>query len=299
MFWAAVAAAAAVVAFVVTWKVFVGSYRGQLVDQLAFEGAHIGRNRLWEIAKPVLGVVSIGFVALAVVVTVLIAVLRRRWALAGAAVVVLVGSNVTTQVLKYWVLDRPHLGPTGAGSINTLPSGHTTVAASVAAAMLIVATPRLRPWVALLGAAYTAATGVSTLIGQWHRPSDVIAGVFVVLFWGALACAALPLVASSGQGRRPPTAGVPVVGRGAPRPVAASGTRVAAVLLLLAGLATGAAAVVALRRTWDAPALADGSADMLTAYAGGALGVVAATALAFCLLVALRQGVTARSARQA
>ncbi len=297
VFWALLVAAAAVVALVVTWRTFVHTYQGQLVDQLALEGAHIGRTRLWEIAKPLLGVVSIGFVAVAVLVTVLIAVLRRRWALAGAAVVVLAGSNVTTQLLKYWVLDRPHLGATGASSANTLPSGHTTVAASVAVAMLIVATPRLRPWVALLGAAYTAATGVSTLIGQWHRPSDVLAGVFVVLGWGALACAVLPLVPSFGTDRRPPTGGVAVVGRATPGRPAQSGTLVAAVLLLLVGLASGIAAAVALRRTWSGVGLADGSADMLIAYAGGALGVVAATALAFCLLVALRQGVTPRSTR--
>ena len=29
--------------------------------------------------------------------------------------------------------------------------------------------------VAVLGVAYTAATGVSTLIGRWHRPSDAVA----------------------------------------------------------------------------------------------------------------------------
>ena len=73
------------------------------------------------------------------------------------------------------------------------PSGHTTAAASVSAALLLVVPPRARPWAAVLGAGYTTATGISTLIGQWHRPSDVVAAVLVVLAWTAIACALVAL----------------------------------------------------------------------------------------------------------
>src|SRR6185503_6696111 len=106
--------------------------------------------------------------------------------------VLMVGANLTTQVLKNAVFVRPDLG-VEASYGNTLPSGHTTAAASVAAALLLVVPPRVRPWAAVLGAGYTTATGVSTLIGQWHRPSDVVAAVLVVLAWTAIACALVAL----------------------------------------------------------------------------------------------------------
>ena len=101
--------------------------------------------------------------------------------------VLMAGATLTTQLLKYLVLYRPHLG-TWPHYGNTLPSGHTTAAAAASASLLFVVGPRARPLVAVLGALYTAATGWSTLIGQWHRPSDVVAAVFVVTAWFALAC---------------------------------------------------------------------------------------------------------------
>ncbi|RMI00299.1 phosphatase PAP2 family protein, partial [Cellulomonas triticagri] len=185
----------AVAGVAASWRVFVGTERGQAVDQAALDGAHIGQNRLWEVAEPVLDVVSVGFIAGAVVTCAVIAVVRRRWALALVAGGVLAGANVTTQVLKKVVLERPELGH--GPLFNTLPSGHTTAAASVAVAVLLVVPPRARPWAAVLGALYAAATGVSTLIGQWHRPSDVVAALLVVLAWGALGCAVLAVRAGS------------------------------------------------------------------------------------------------------
>ena len=165
------------------------------------------------VAEPVLDVVSVGFIVAVLVAAMVIAVLRRRWSLALQVAVLMVGANLTTQVLKKFVLDRPDLG-VEADYGNTLPSGHTTAAASVSAALLLVVPPRVRPWAAVLGAGYTTATGISTLVGQWHRPSDVVAAVLVVLAWTAIACALValtPAPASTATGAlrlagdRPPT----------------------------------------------------------------------------------------------
>src|SRR5690606_5172614 len=114
-----------------TWRVFVDSEAGQRVDEAAFEGAQFGRTRLWRIAEPVLEVVSVPFLVAVLVAALLIGVLRRRWALGVQAALLIGGANITTQVLKTMVLDRPGFGQ---GTTNTLPSGHTTVAASVSAA---------------------------------------------------------------------------------------------------------------------------------------------------------------------
>ena len=90
--------------------------------------------------------------------------------------------NVTTQLLKHAVLTRPDFG---LGTLNSLPSGHTTVVASAVGASLLVA-PRLwRPVIAVLGGFATTLTGASTIVAGWHRPSDVIAALAVSLIWTA------------------------------------------------------------------------------------------------------------------
>ena len=64
--------------------------------------------------------------------------------------------------------------------LNSLPSGHTTMAASAAAAVFLMVSPRWRPLAGFLGGSFAVATGVSTLINQWHRPADVVAAFLVV-----------------------------------------------------------------------------------------------------------------------
>lgn len=271
---AAVVALLAAVGVWLTWRFFVGTAAGQRVDELAFLGATHGQGRLWQVAEPVLDVVSVAFVVAGVGVAVLVAAARRRWVLALQVAVLVGGANVTTQVLKHGVLDRPELlaGWTGP---NTLPSGHTTVAASVSVALLLVTPRAWRPVVALLGAAYTGATGVSTLVGQWHRPSDVVAALLVVLAWGAAVCAFTP--ASSTDVLRKPGASY-----------AAPGSYVVAGLLLLAslagGLASGATLVGLVTQGDPVPLSPD-----LTAYAAGAVGVLAVTGAVFAVLLVLRQ----------
>jgi hypothetical protein len=94
-------------------------------------------------------------------------------------------ANASTQILKYTVLSRPAKG-VDVGLANSLPSGHTTVAASAALLVFLVASPRFRPLAAVVGSAFAIAAGCSTLVEQWHRPSDVVAGMLVVAFWGCI-----------------------------------------------------------------------------------------------------------------
>jgi membrane-associated phospholipid phosphatase len=271
---AAVVALLAALGVHLTWRVFVATARGQRVDDLAFDGAEHGQGTLWVLAEPVLDVVSNTFVLAGIGVAVLLALVRRRWVLAVQVAALIVGANVTTQVLKHWVYDRPDL-LSGWDGPNALPSGHTTVAASIAAALLLAAPRGWRPLVALAGAAWAAATGLSTLVGQWHRPSEVVAALLVVLVWGAGVCALTP--ASSLDRPRSPG-----------DRMSSPGSKVVAGLLLLGGAAAAAVAAVA------AGDLATGSQRLpldgdVTAYAGGVCGVLAVTALVFAVLLLLRQ----------
>lgn len=267
------------------WRVFVGTYTGQLLDQAAFEGAELGRTRLWRLAEPVLDVISVPFIAAVLVVSVVVALVRRRWLLAGQVVLLIAGANLSTQLLKYAVLDRPDL-EVGDRLANTLPSGHTTAATSCAIALLLVVPRRFRAATAAGAALYAAGTGVSTLIGAWHRPGDVVAAVLVVLTWTCVARALGPAG----------SAGTPADHR--------RETTAATMLLVGAGVAT-AAAVVAIQSTLDAlhrvpdqfhSTGLESRADLLTAYAGGSLGIVAAVCAAIGLVLLLLRVTEPRTA---
>jgi membrane-associated phospholipid phosphatase len=216
-------------------RVFLQSERGQVVDNLGRDTAVAGTAA--DYSQDFLTVVSTGFVAACLAGLLLVAVLQRHWQSALGAVVVVGGANLTTQLLKD-VLTRPDYGvDVGAG--NSLPSGHTTVAASLGAAALLVTPHRWRPLVALLAAGYTAATGVATLLGGWHRPSDVLAAVTVVAVWSLAVSAALPLrspVAAEHGLEQPPPADPAGWRRG--------WAEVAATRLLAVGTALGAVVAV-------------------------------------------------------
>lgn len=272
---AALAVAAGAAAGVwLLWRVFVVTEPGQRLDDAAFDGSRYGRSRLMTVAEPVLEVVSIPFVALVLLATVLLAVVRRRVLLAVQVAVVMAGANLTTQVLKRVALDRPDLGFDEWYHLNTLPSGHTTAAASVSAALMFVVPRRVRPAAAVLAVLYTAATGISTLVGRWHRPSDAIAAVLVVLAWVGIAVAL--------GVRRPAAARRP---RRVPGP---AGDSDVTALLLATGALTGLGAAVALQRS--IAGMDDGLSgrtELLTAYAGGALGVSAAVCVTFAVVLRL------------
>ncbi|WP_162321941.1 phosphatase PAP2 family protein [Nesterenkonia haasae] len=113
-------------------------------------------------------------------------VLAGRKYLAGIiAVGTVLASNISTQVLKYGMLDRPDLTDNPTYWINnSLPSGHATMAASIVVAVFLVASPKARPAIGVLGALWGGGWGAYLFIEAWHRPSDMIAAYLVVAAWG-------------------------------------------------------------------------------------------------------------------
>lgn len=134
--------------------------------------------------------VSVGSVGLSLLACVTLALIRRRFDLALGAAALIGGANVTTQILKYDLFTRPDLSL----GTNSLPSGHTTVALSIALAAVIVAPSAWRSTVAIGASATATLVGVATVLGRWHRPSDVIAATFVSLAWAAVGLLVASLV---------------------------------------------------------------------------------------------------------
>jgi membrane-associated phospholipid phosphatase len=115
-----------------------------------------------------------------------IALVRGRPLDAAAALVVVAGANLTTQLLKAAFSHPRFQSALGAEQLGEVPfpSGHVTAAASIAIAFAFVVPRRLLGVVALLGACLVAAVGVSVMVLDWHYPSDVLGGILVAAGWG-------------------------------------------------------------------------------------------------------------------
>ena len=170
---------ACLAALIVTYFFFVRTTTGQFIDESALVEAVALSGTAGKAATKLLDWLPALSVVIATVVVLFVTIVRRRWAAAGIAVAACVGANVATQILKDLVPVRPYRGVETL-ELNSLPSGHTTMAASAAAAVFLMVSPRWRPMAGFLGGSFAIATGVSTLINQWHRPADVVAAFLVV-----------------------------------------------------------------------------------------------------------------------
>ncbi|GIF37227.1 phosphatase PAP2 family protein [Actinoplanes xinjiangensis] len=244
-----------------TYHVFVRTISGQWLDTAAMLGTEVRYARLEELLSRTLNATTLTSLVLVCLIAAAVGVVRKRIDLAIAAAVLVLAANATTQLLKDW-LPRPTLD--GLTYPNSLPSGHTTAAASVAFALVIVLPAALRGPAALAGAGYTAAIAIGTVWARWHRPSDIIAALLVVLAWGALAVLGVRLL----RWRRAAAPGRP--------------TRLAT-LPLLATAAVGVPATVIgllVGRTSETMTAASPEPSRLT-FVTGAAGVAAVVAIAF------------------
>lgn len=164
------------------------SARGIVVDQHLMESLG-GSAMAWVRIIDVLTTITVTTAAIGLGVCVVVALSRRRWALAGAALVLVAGANLTTQVLKHHVLERIP----GAG-VNTLPSGHTTVSLSLVLAAVLVAPASWRRMLTPLAGFIATFVAAGTIAGHWHRPSDVLAAQAVCLGWTAIVVALVVLL---------------------------------------------------------------------------------------------------------
>ncbi|SBV30888.1 PAP2 superfamily protein [Micromonospora krabiensis] len=272
--WLVVLVLAQAAAFLLVWRVAVHTGLGQWVDTVALTGNRIGQDRIDEPVDRVLNAMSVVSLVVATAVIGFIALMRGRIALAITATLLIAGANVTTQLLKHG-LARPDLGidleRVYAG--NSLPSGHTTVAGSVAVALVLVLPAKVRVVGAFVGAGYAAVAGVATLSAGWHRPSDAVAAFLVVGIWAALA--GLVLL---------------VTQRERAKISSADAHRVAAAVLGVAGvLALGVCALalnwlVDLRGT-DPQEL--GRRALFAGYAGSAAGIAGTMGVVMALVLAV------------
>jgi len=242
---------------------------GQTVDTLMMRGADVHHARIVAVLDRALNGTTAVSLVLVCLTAAAIGFVRRRLDLALAAGLLVLGANASTQLFKNR-LPRPNLDDFPAP--NSFPSGHTTAAASVAFALILVLPFAIRGTVALLGAGYVATIAIATVWAEWHRPSDTVAALLVVLAWGAGASALV-------RARRTGVTGV----KARPNRLAMLLFGGIGALTAVAGL-LGIGAVVLSERTLP---------DLVTgrfAFIAGAAAITATVAATFAIWVRLAAG---------
>jgi membrane-associated phospholipid phosphatase len=258
-------AAICVVLLGALYVVAVRTEVGQRVDEAAIEGRTTDTVVQHAVAGT-LDTVSVTSIFLATVALIVIALVRRRPLLAIGIGVLVLGANVTTQVMKD-TLTRPDLlsPATMRGALATFPSGHSTVAMSLALALVLAVPARLRVLVGIAGITYAVLVGAATLTGAWHRPSDVLGAYLVTLGWAAVVCAWL--VAPRGPQPREPDGNAVVLD---------------GIVVVLALLVIAAAVVIGVDVARDSRL---DQLDVGRAYVGGVFAIAAGAVLALSALV--------------
>jgi membrane-associated phospholipid phosphatase len=264
----AVAVLAAAGAYVV-WQVFLHTSLGQLVDTAALRGGDVHHPKLDAVLGRTLNGTTLVSVVLVCLVAATIGVLRKRIDLAVGAAFLVIGSNGSTQLLKDHLV-RPTLDHFPAP--NSFPSGHTAAAASVAFALILVLPQAVRGTVALIGFLYVTVIAVATVWAEWHRPSDTIAAMLIVLAWGALTVFGIRLR----RWRRPGPVERPI--------------RLALVPLLAIGSLTAVVGVLGMLAVALSERVTPGLVSGRFAFFAGSAAMAAAAAGAFVFWVRLSSG---------
>lgn len=266
-------AAVSVLLFVALYLFAVRTAWGQRLDATAVRGRHALRIETVHAAHRLLTTIDVASVALLGGAIVGVALLRGRPRLAVGAGIVMAGATLTSEILKHFVLPRPDLGVVDAlGRTPSFPSGHTTVAMSLAVGAVLVAPSRWRSLVGMLGALYAGAIGVAVVATASHRASDPIGAVLVVTAW---ASTVLTVFIGRGLDERRETRG----------PSATPWFASAGLALLVIAFVGLAVTVVAIRRN-DVDTV-----DLGGAFAAAAAAITGAVLVAMATLLAVLRGI--------
>ncbi|WME22268.1 phosphatase PAP2 family protein [Brachybacterium sp. GU-2] len=268
----------------------VGTASGQRLDQLTLSGSRNHDGLLSRITELAVETVSMPVIIALLALTAVIALLRRRPALLLPLASLVLGANLTTQVIKHLLVSREVLGPGIEPTTNSFPSGHSTLAATTMIALVLVA-GRARPLVAPLGLLWSGAAGIGTLVTGWHRPSDVIGAIAVSAAWTFLVLGVDGLhtrrrlrraAAHAGRGRRRRRRALRQDVPRLPRAELACALVLGAIGVV--GLVAGAAGIAGLPLPLD---LADRASQLAAFRATGAV-IAGATAAWVALVLVLR-----------
>lgn len=187
-------------AFVAVYLLAVWTPFGQRAENALFGGE--GARPAWiygwsgsaygSSAMPPLEHTALPTLAVGTALVAAVALVRRRWWLGGAALGV-IAATVGGKEIARAVLPRPDLVGARESLLETsFPSGHVAVPAALALAAVLVASPRVRPYVTAAGMLWLTVTAAAVLATYHHRPSDVLGTTLLACACHLLATRLLP-----------------------------------------------------------------------------------------------------------
>jgi membrane-associated phospholipid phosphatase len=146
-----------------------------------------------QVGARALRTIDVGSIAFAGGALALVSARRGRWWRAAVVVGSIAAALATTEVLKVALgpLDRTFAPQRGPKWEQSFPSGHATIAMSLALGAIVAAPRVLRAAIAVAGGVYAAGVGISLVALGWHYPSDVVGGYLVAATWAAASLAFL------------------------------------------------------------------------------------------------------------
>lgn len=175
--------------------------RGQRVENRALESSTFEGQ--W---RGLLDLVSIPAIGVALAVAVVCALLFRDPRGAVRAILVVGGANLLGQALKHGFLVRPDLAEYDAN--NTFPSGHAVAFASVLFVFVMIAPGRIRLVVSVIATVILGVVCAQLLGYGWHRLSDVLGAILLVLAVVGLSGVIVPASRGARRWRLPRLAAV-------------------------------------------------------------------------------------------
>lgn len=167
--------------FIFTYLFFVSSGIGQWFDATAYLGRENIDRRVLGMDRQLLSWVSVSAIALIALLILGLSILRRRIevgliCVSGFAIAV-IGAELLKRYLPWEQLSAADDDLPTNLSFDTYPSGHTTITTSACLMFVVLAAPRIRPWVGVVLGAMSTAYAAGVVIAGWHRPSDALGGI--------------------------------------------------------------------------------------------------------------------------
>ena len=185
---------------VVVYLTWVSTTWGHSLDNDAYFRARESARLVVEADKELLDKIRRPTLGLALAVMIVVGLVRRAVSVGLIAVVGVTVAVAGAEILK-GTLPWTDLVPSDAAlgarlQAESYPSGHSTIATSVALAAVMLVPVAWRAWSGVVAGLATATVATSVVIAGWHRPSDALGGVC----WAGLVMGIAALVAFKVRG---------------------------------------------------------------------------------------------------
>jgi hypothetical protein len=192
------------VLLIVGYFVLVSTAAGHQLDDDAYLGREAVNWKVIRLDSHLLDVVSKAALLLSAIVLLVIAALRRCTFVGVITVAGFGCAVVGAEFLKHklpWRALVPNDGFLDTSfQTGTYPSGHATIGTSLALSLILVASSRWRPWLAVAAGCMSATFATAVLFAGGHRPSDALGA----LAWSGLCMSVAAFVAVRLRGRARP-----------------------------------------------------------------------------------------------